>query len=161
MPRSLQQITDHAKRLTAEEAELLADRLEEWSPAADDDGHREAVANLRSATVARARAEQALADAVHAARASGLSFGAIGLVVGTSGEAVRKRYGKPDAALSRRGDQRRRAARWSAAELQQLRTLAKRGTPSGEIGLQLGRSEASVRSQAARHGISLRRAAGR
>ncbi len=83
MPRTLQHIIDHADELAA-----LAEQAEP-----EGDGHRGAIGNLRAAVVASAQADQAVADAVAAGRADGMSWTAIGLIVGTSGEAARKRYG--------------------------------------------------------------------
>lgn len=45
---------------------------------------------------------------------------------------------------------------WSPSERQSLRKLAKGNTPTRVIGLKLGRSEAAVRSQAAKQGTSLK-----
>jgi hypothetical protein len=45
---------------------------------------------------------------------------------------------------------------WTRADVQQLRELAKGNTPTRVIGLKLGRTETSVRSQAGRQGISLK-----
>jgi hypothetical protein len=51
------------------------------------------VSTLRSAVVASADAERAIAEAVADARDDGMSWLAIGVVLGLSGEAARKRYG--------------------------------------------------------------------
>jgi hypothetical protein len=45
---------------------------------------------------------------------------------------------------------------WSASDRAQLRRLAAANTPTRVIGLKLGRTEAGVRSQAARSGVSLK-----
>jgi hypothetical protein len=45
---------------------------------------------------------------------------------------------------------------WTASQRQQLRSLAKGNTPTRVIGLKMGRSEAAVRSQAAKQGTSLK-----
>jgi hypothetical protein len=45
---------------------------------------------------------------------------------------------------------------WSAEDLRTLRTLARANTPTGVIGLKLGRTETSVRGKAQREGISLK-----
>jgi hypothetical protein len=45
---------------------------------------------------------------------------------------------------------------WSEHDVRELRTLAKENTPTRVIGLKLGRTETSVRSQAARLGVSLK-----
>lgn len=83
MPRTLQDIVDHADELAA--------RFEDMEPG---DGHGPAVAELRDAVLASAHAGEHLAAAVAAARSDGMSWVAIGLVLGTSGEAARKRYSR-------------------------------------------------------------------
>jgi hypothetical protein len=45
---------------------------------------------------------------------------------------------------------------WTPAARAQLRSLAAGNTPTRVIGLKTGRSEAAVRSQAARQGVSLK-----
>lgn len=45
---------------------------------------------------------------------------------------------------------------WTPAARAQLRTLAAGNTPTRVIGLKTGRSEAAVRSQAGRLGVSLK-----
>lgn len=45
---------------------------------------------------------------------------------------------------------------WSSADEKQLRDLAKGNTPTGVVGLKLGRSEAAVRSKASELGVSLK-----
>jgi hypothetical protein len=45
---------------------------------------------------------------------------------------------------------------WSAGEKQELRKLAKENTPTRVIGIKLGRSEDSVRSQASKQDTSLK-----
>ena len=45
---------------------------------------------------------------------------------------------------------------WSDHDVRELRTLAKENTPTRVIGLKLGRTETSVRSQATRLGVSLK-----
>ena len=49
---------------------------------------------VRSAFKARAFAEKHLADRIAEARSAGISWAAIGTMVGTSGEAARQRYGR-------------------------------------------------------------------
>ena len=51
---------------------------------------------------------------------------------------------------------RNTGTRWSGDEVRQLRELAAGNTPTGVIGLKLGRSEDSVRSKARAEGISLK-----
>lgn len=84
MPRTLQDIIEHADE--------LAVRAEEMEP--DGDGHRAAVSALRAVVVASARADERVAAEVAEARADGMSWLAIGIVLGTSGEAARKRFGQ-------------------------------------------------------------------
>jgi hypothetical protein len=45
---------------------------------------------------------------------------------------------------------------WSGADKTQLKKLAKGNTPTRVIGLKLGRTDASVRSQAAKQDVSLK-----
>lgn len=45
---------------------------------------------------------------------------------------------------------------WTAAQKSELRALAKGNTPTRVIGLKVGRTEDSVRSQAASLGVSLK-----
>ena len=44
---------------------------------------------------------------------------------------------------------------WSSSDVKQLRDLARGNTPTGVIGLKLGRSESAVRSKAQEKNISL------
>ena len=85
MPRSVQDILDHADE--------LARRFETYEPAAEDERDAEVIAVLRDAVVPRSAAERSIKTAVDAARAHGYSWAFIGAVLGTSGEAVRQRYG--------------------------------------------------------------------
>ncbi len=84
MPRSIQEILDHA--------DDLARRFEEYEPMPDD---KVDVAEhlLRRAALARARTEHQMAEAVVAARAAGLSWKRIGEQLGTSAQAAQQRYG--------------------------------------------------------------------
>jgi hypothetical protein len=84
MPRTVERILQHAEELAA--------RFENGEPA-DGPGHDpHAVGLLRAAVVKRSEAERQLIEAVRAARTSGMSWSAIGELVGTSGEAARQRY---------------------------------------------------------------------
>jgi hypothetical protein len=84
MPRTAQEILDHADELAA--------RFETHEPG---DVHEAAELRLvREAFLARADAERTLGDAVVHARHNGHSWAAIGAMVGTSGEAARQRYGQ-------------------------------------------------------------------
>lgn len=84
MPRSVDQILRHADELAA--------RFENYDPQASDELDRDAVAALRDAVAERSQAERHLLEAVKGAREAGLSWAAIGSLVGTSGEAARQRY---------------------------------------------------------------------
>ncbi|HUF99650.1 MAG TPA: hypothetical protein VMM60_16095 [Ilumatobacter sp.] len=84
MPRTAQQILDHADELAA--------RFELAEPA--DVRDATALRAVRDAVLARADAERNLGDAVVRARQQGHSWAAIGAMVGTSGEAARQRYGR-------------------------------------------------------------------
>jgi hypothetical protein len=86
MPRTMQEIIDHA--------EELARRAEEHEPdpARIRDAH--ALAKLRQLVLTRSAVERDLAAAVAAARDEGHSWGIIGAMLGTSGEAARQRYGR-------------------------------------------------------------------
>jgi hypothetical protein len=45
---------------------------------------------------------------------------------------------------------------WTAADVKQLRSLAKQNTPTGVLSLKLQRPESAIRSKAQREGISLK-----
>jgi predicted phage gp36 major capsid-like protein len=85
MPRTAQEILDHADELAA--------RFEADEP---DSGVHDAteLRLVREAFLERANAERTLGDAVAHARHNGHSWAAIGAMVGTSGEAARQRYGQ-------------------------------------------------------------------
>lgn len=84
MPRSIQEILDHADE--------LARRFEDYEPADGDERPVEEYL-LERATLDRARSERQLVDAVFAARAKGMSWQRIGAVLGTSAQAAQQRYG--------------------------------------------------------------------
>lgn len=84
MPRTANQILQHAGDLAA--------RFEDYEPDPADEFDPEVVALLRAAVQERSDAERHVLDAVRAARQAGMSWSAIGLFVGTSGEAARQRY---------------------------------------------------------------------
>ncbi len=84
MPRSLQEILDHADE--------LARRFEAYEPSEGEERPVEEYL-LQRAAVARARSEQQVLDAVTAARASGISWARIGRLLGTSAQAAQQRYG--------------------------------------------------------------------
>lgn len=85
MPRSVQEILDHADDLAAQ--------FEAYDPFPDDERDPVAYAALRDAVLSRSEAERGVIHAVIQARASGYSWALIGKVLGTSGEAARQRYG--------------------------------------------------------------------
>ena len=85
MPRSVQEILDHADELAA--------RFQEYEPAEGDERDPIVYAALREAVVARSDAERAIKEADEQARARGYSWAFIGKLLGTSGEAARQRYG--------------------------------------------------------------------
>jgi hypothetical protein len=83
MPRSTEEILARADE--------LAKRFEDFTPS-DDGVDAHALRELRHAFVRRAEAEREINEAVAVARAEGLSWSAIGAMLGTSGEAARQRY---------------------------------------------------------------------
>jgi hypothetical protein len=83
-PRSIQEILDHA--------DSLQRAFEALTPAADDEIPLEEYL-LERAVIQRAEGERALAEAVAAARASGVTWTRIGQALGTSPQAVQQRYG--------------------------------------------------------------------
>ena len=84
MPRSIQEILDHA--------EELAKRFEDYDPGAARERPIEEYL-LERAALARARGEQQVVDAVIAARSAGASWQKIGAILGTSAQAAQQRYG--------------------------------------------------------------------
>jgi hypothetical protein len=84
MPRTIQEILDHADE--------LAERFEDLEP---EQGKDVPVGEylLRRATLARARTERNILEAVEASRAEGISWARIGAVLGTSAQAAQQRYG--------------------------------------------------------------------
>ncbi|MGI9196925.1 MAG: hypothetical protein ACR2KE_05630 [Candidatus Nanopelagicales bacterium] len=84
MPRSVDEILQHADELAA--------RFEDYDPSDKDELDSEAVTALRLAVQERSDAERHILEAIRMARESGMSWSAIGLFVGTTGEAVRQRY---------------------------------------------------------------------
>ncbi len=84
MPRSIQEILDHADE--------LAQRFENLDPKEATEIPVEEYI-LQRAVVTRARSEQQLIDAVAQARAKGLSWQKIGATIGTSAQAAQQRYG--------------------------------------------------------------------
>ncbi len=84
MPRSVDEILQHA--------DDLARRFEDYDPRDADEATSPVVAMLCRAIQERSDAERHLVEAVQAAREAGLSWSAIGGLVGTTGEAARQRY---------------------------------------------------------------------
>lgn len=83
MPRSIQEILDHA--------EELAGRFEDYEPAEGDERPVEEYM-LQRAALARARSERQIVDAIAAARTAGISWSKIGGLLGTSAQAAQQRY---------------------------------------------------------------------
>jgi hypothetical protein len=84
MPRSIQDIFDHADE--------LAQPFEDYEPLPDDEvGVAEY--QLSRAVLARARSERTVAEAVAAARRAGLSWKKIGAELGISAQAAQQRCG--------------------------------------------------------------------
>jgi hypothetical protein len=84
MPRSIQEILDHADE--------LARRFEDYEPHEGDERPVEEYI-LQRAALDRARSEKHLVDAVVAARMAGSSWQRIGSLLGTSAQAAQQRYG--------------------------------------------------------------------
>jgi len=84
MPRSIQEILDHADE--------LAKRFEDYEPDPADERPVEEYL-LERAALARARSERQIVDAITAARANNVSWQRIGELLGTSAQAAQQRYG--------------------------------------------------------------------
>lgn len=84
MPRSIQDILDHADE--------LADRFENYEPDPSDERPVEEYL-LERAALARARSERQIVDAITAARSKQVSWVRIGELLGTSAQAAQQRYG--------------------------------------------------------------------
>jgi hypothetical protein len=84
MPRSIQEILDHADE--------LARRFEDYEPGEIDERPVEEYL-LQRAALARARSERQILEAVGTARAAGISWARIGKLLGTSAQAAQQRYG--------------------------------------------------------------------
>lgn len=85
MGRSLDEIIEHAEQLA------------DWFESDDCDPELRDAAPLReliAAAEARSAAEAGVDRAVVNARTAGLTWGVIGMALGTSGEAARQRYGR-------------------------------------------------------------------
>lgn len=84
MPRSIQEILDHADE--------LAERFEDYEPDPADERPVEEYL-LERAALAKARGERQIVEAVTAARAKGVPWQRIGELLGTSAQAAQQRYG--------------------------------------------------------------------
>jgi hypothetical protein len=84
MPRSIQDILDHADELAA--------RFENYEPESGDERPVEEYL-LERAALARARNERQIVEAITAARAKKVSWTRIGELLGTSAQAAQQRYG--------------------------------------------------------------------
>jgi hypothetical protein len=83
MPRTIQEILDHADE--------LAERFENYEPGENDERPVEEYM-LERASLGRARSERQVVEAVVAARAAGSSWQKIGALLGTSAQAAQQRY---------------------------------------------------------------------
>lgn len=83
MPRSLQEILEHADELERRFSDHESADVRDAAP----------LRALRDAVTERAATERRIAEDVTAAREAGVSWSANGGMLGTSGEAARKRYG--------------------------------------------------------------------
>ena len=84
MPRSIQEILDHADQ--------LAERFEDYDPEPGDERPVEEYL-LQRAALERARSERQIVDAVTGARAKGITWQRIGELLGTSAQGAQQRYG--------------------------------------------------------------------
>ena len=84
MPRTVDEILAHTDE--------LATRFENYDPTSAEELDVAAMTELRSAVAEQAAAERHVIAAVADARRSGMSWAAVGDLVGTSGEAARQRY---------------------------------------------------------------------
>lgn len=83
MPRSIQEILDHADELSR--------TFEDYQPADGDERSVEEYL-LGRAALERARSERRMVDAISAARAAGVSWSRVGRLLGTSAQAAQQRY---------------------------------------------------------------------
>ncbi len=84
MPRSIQEILDHA--------EEIARRFEDYQPTEGDERPVEEYL-LQRAAMARALSERQIVEAVIAARRASIPWARIGELLGTSAQAAQQRYG--------------------------------------------------------------------
>ncbi len=85
MPRSIQDILDHADE--------LAKRFADYEPSEDDERSVDEYL-LRRAALSRARSEREIVETIARARAGGISWNKIGEILGTSAQAAQQRYGE-------------------------------------------------------------------
>jgi hypothetical protein len=85
MPRTSQEIMS--------QADHLAKHFEDHDPTVASVRDAATLRRIRKAFLRRAASEEELLQAVLSARNDGQSWGAIGAMLGTSGEAARQRYG--------------------------------------------------------------------
>ena len=85
MPKTLQEIIDHADDMST--------AFDDYQPEANTLRDPAPLLRARAAVHARARAEAEVAAAVAEMRDTEYSWAAIGMVLGTTGEAARQRYG--------------------------------------------------------------------
>jgi len=84
MPRSIQDILDHADELT--------ERFENYEPEPGDERPVEEYL-LERAALTRARSERQIVDAITTARSKGVTWTRIGELLRTSAQAAQQRYG--------------------------------------------------------------------
>jgi hypothetical protein len=120
MPRSLQEILDHADELAARfEADDAPGTVQDV----------DALRRVRDAATARAAAERELTESVTAARAAGCSWAAIAVFLGTSGEAARQRYGS----TAKDGAAPRAKARPKARQQRSAATMPKQDSHADKV----------------------------
>lgn len=83
MPKSTQEILDHADELSAA-FDILGESVKDAT----------ALRALRGAVITRGNAERAVQQAVRAARQAGHSWASIGAMLGVSAQAATQRYGQ-------------------------------------------------------------------
>lgn len=86
MPKSIQEILDHADE--------LAKRFENYEPNPENERDPEPHNTILRAVRVRADAEREIAQAVRRARAARYSWSYIGGLLGTSAQAAQSRYGR-------------------------------------------------------------------
>lgn len=84
MPRTINEIINQAEEMAAQ--------FEQHDPGSNAVRDATALREVRNALIVRAEAERHLVEAVQIARTEGHSWGSIGAMLGTSGEAARQRY---------------------------------------------------------------------